>query len=168
MLFISIVSKNDLGDNEFNIHAKPGENPNSVYYSMAFSEDDKMGDDFVVDCFLDSAGTARIGLSYNKGKSNDVLTSNNVDQSILTILSARYLNGVLQCNWKLKEKFTVNKKEYDLKNSYHIFLASGSLENDNGEKQYHDIRTRTPRSVDLASTGSLETKNLKWLIRVHG
>ncbi|KAF7492752.1 hypothetical protein SSS_01270 [Sarcoptes scabiei] len=155
-------------ENLFLIEAKPSDNsPKEIYYSMAFSDDDKMGDDFVVDCLMDSNGIVRVGLSQNKGKSNSP-SSNDLAKSILTQSSAQFVDGILRCRFRLKPKFRFHNKHYDLQEKQFIFLAAGNLENDRGFKHYHDWKTRTSEPIDLASTGSIKIKNFSYLIHLHG
>lgn len=165
------VFKNNQGENEFEIQAKPSvtqQANTNIYYAMAFSEDDKMGDDLVVDCLVDHSGNVRVALSHNVDKSNNPLSLKDDPnfESILTESQGTYLDGFTRCYWKMNQNFKIPNKEYDLRKPYFIFLANGQL--DNGLKEYHDIKVKTSSPVDLASTGSLEIKDLSVLIRIHG
>ena len=131
---------------------------------MGLSEDDKMGDDLVVDCFVNSTGKVNVGLSYNHGKTNEYLNP----AYIISQPLGRFNEGIITCNWKLSRKLLVQGKEFDLINKkYHILLAYGSMEED-GSKNHHDLRTRSAEPVDLASIGQLVSRDLTYLIRIHG
>lgn len=124
-----------------------------------------MGDDFVIDCFVDSNGRANIGLSYNIGQTNEVIDS----KDMLLEQKAQFENGFLKCQFKLKPIFGFRGRQFDLMNKrYHIFIAHGELENNKGSKFHHDLKTRSSEPVNLALVGNLESKDMTYLIRVHG
>nr|XP_027199539.1 putative ferric-chelate reductase 1 homolog [Dermatophagoides pteronyssinus] len=166
------VWKNENGENDFSIQAKQSTMAN-LYYSMALSDDNRMGNDFVVDCLVNSNGHVMVDLSQNFGKSNEQL-SRKEKMDILQEQNGQFIDGIVRCNWRfVPRKFRVGNNDYDIsKRSYHIFLASGSYDTDGQEnhKEYHDIKLRTSEPIDLSSitAGSLQVKDLSVLIRVHG
>ena len=166
------VWKNENGENDFSIQAKQSTMAN-LYYSMALSDDNRMGNDFVVDCLVNSNGHVMVDLSQNFGKSNEQL-SRKEKMDILQEQNGQFIDGIVRCNWRfVPRKFRVGNNDYDIsKRSYHIFLASGSYDSDGQEnhKEYHDIKLRTSEPIDLSSitAGSLQVKDLSVLIRVHG
>ena len=161
----SVTAKQEHGVTEFAFHGKSSLDYMNKYFSMAFSEDDKMGDDLVVDCYTDSTGNVKVGLSYNHGKSNELLNAPNVIQNAI----GQYADGIISCKWNLNKNMLVNGKEFDLVDKkYHILLAHGAVETDEGEKSYHDLRTPSAEPVNLASVGQLSSKDLSYLIRIHG
>lgn len=154
-----------MGITEFLLSSKPSGGHKSKYFSMAFSEDSKMGDDLVVDCLTDSSGNVRVGLSYNHGNSNELLKIPNILRNAI----GKYENGIVTCKWSMEKSVTVNGKKYDLVDKkYHLFLAHGDIESDDGEKDIHSLKMRTAESVNLASVGQLASKDLTYLIRIHG
>ncbi|KAH9497070.1 DOMON domain-containing protein frrs1L, variant 2 [Dermatophagoides farinae] len=169
------VWKNENGENNFSLQAKPSKQSSSMansYYSMALSDDNRMGNDFVVDCLVNSNGRVMVDLSHNIGKSNEPL-SKRERMDILQEQTGQFIDGIVHCKWRLKRQFRIGNKDYDIsKRSYHIFLATGSYDNDGEQnhKEYHDLKLRTSEPVNLSSiiAGSLQVKDLTVLIRVHG
>lgn len=133
---------------------------------MALSLDNKMGNDFVVDCLVESSGKVKLGSSYNNDKKSNELV--NVEDAI-TNEQTMYSNGIVQCKWKMLNAFTVKDIQYDLMDKqYTILLAEGELENDDGFKAYHDLRTLSSQPVNLALVGSVREGSTSYLIQVHG
>ncbi|OTF72519.1 Reeler and DOMON domain containing protein [Euroglyphus maynei] len=169
----ALINENE--ENDFSIQAKQSSSSSTAnsYYSMAFSDDNRMGNDFVVDCLVNSNGRVMIDLSQNIGKSNKPL-SRREKMDILQEQNGQFIDGIVHCNWRLKRQFRLGNKDYDIsKQSYHIFLASGSFDSDGQEnhKEYHDLKLRTSEPIDLSSitAGSLaQVNDLTVLIRIHG
>ncbi len=131
-----------------------------------------MGDDLVVDCSTDQTGSAvHLGLSYNTGRSNEVLDGAEAE-AVLQGGKGAYTDGVISCRWTMAGKVTVgNGRAFDLLNKrYHLLLAHGEM--DDGLKGVHDVKTPSSAGVDLAAAGALvgasATKDLRYLVRVHG
>lgn len=159
---MQIGFSNEQNEKQFEIEAKPATGTGK-YYSAGFSSDNRMGDDFVVDCLIDSRGRAKVGLSFNVGRSNRIISVRNAihDQG------AQYHDGLLRCKWRLNDTFTANGKLFNFdKEKYFLFFAHGEL--DSEAKEYHDLKTRSSEPVNLAIGGSLQEKDLTFLIRIHG
>lgn len=145
--------------------AKPSGDHKGKYYSVGFSHDDSMGDDLVFDCYTDSNGRVKVGMSYNHGKSNEILSGSKIIRDGI----GQYTDGVIQCRWKLDRNIAINGKQYDLVDKkYYMLLAHGTVESDDGEKSYHNLRARSSETVNLASVGQLITRDMTYLIKIHG
>lgn len=139
------------------------------YFSVGFSEDTKMGDDLVVDCMTDASGKISIGLSYNKGRSNEVLEEGAT--RVIEDAHMSFTDGVTTCRWTFAAKVPlVNGKTYDLvEKRYHLLLAQGEM--DGAEKSHHDVKMPSAEAVNLASAVALKassSKDLRFLVKVHG
>lgn len=160
-----LTSKQETDTTEFMIMAKPSGDHKGKYYSVGFSHDDSMGDDLVFDCYTDSNGRVKVGMSYNHGKSNEILSGSKIIRDGI----GQYTDGVIQCRWKLDRNIAINGKQYDLVDKkYYMLLAHGTVESDDGEKSYHDLRARSSETVNLASVGQLITRDMTYLIKIHG
>ncbi|XP_054159261.1 putative ferric-chelate reductase 1 homolog isoform X2 [Oppia nitens] len=137
----------------------------SKYYSMAFSEDTTMGDDLVTDCYVTSDGKPRLSTSYNVGKSNDM---NEEFRISLHSIKTSQNNGVVTCEWKSHRNRTHDGRTFDLKLKYHILLAVGELNSDDGQKSYHDLKLATSEAVSLLQVGAIGTSDPIYFIKIHG
>lgn len=167
--FFSARQDRTSGQTEFTLSGRAPGDHKSKYFSVGFSDDAKMGDDLVVDCMTDASGKVTIGLSYNTGRSNEVLEEGAT--RVLENAQMRYTDGVTTCKWTFAGKVPlVNRKTFDLmEKRYHLLLAQGDM--DGAEKDIHSVKTPSSEPVNLAAAGALtgsSAKDLRFLVRVHG
>ena len=154
------------GLTEFELSAVPrGGGHTLKYFSMAFSTDNKMGDDLVTDCFVTSEGKVKLGSSVNIGKDNQL---NDEYKDSLNPMQNSYSNGVVVCKWKSNRKRTAQGKEWDMSQNYHILLAFGDLKEDTGAKEYHTKRLVSNEPIALEQVGAVSSSDPIYLVRLHG
>jgi hypothetical protein len=123
------------GLTQFEINALVNSNTKK-WFSMGLSEDKKMGSDLVKDCLLLSDGKAKQTLSFNSGKDNELINSNNYLNE-LKEEETNYFDGILTCKWTLNRKILINGKQFDLlSKKYFILLAFGDLLDDQVINQF--------------------------------
>ena len=138
------------------------------YYSMAFSVDTAMGDDLVTDCYVTSDGKVKVGSSINSGGNKDNKLSDEWKDSLHSI-EAGFVDGVVRCKWRSPRKRMASGREWDLLDSkYHVLLAMGNLEDDNGHKSYHEHRLGSNEKINLELMGAISTTDPIYLVRIHG
>lgn len=138
--------------------------PNS-YVAVAFSFDNRMGDDSVTECTLTN-GRVHTYMSYNEGKSNRRIGEG--ESFGLTGTESRFADGQLYCRFTRQSNTTFNGKSFDLsKGDLFLLLARGSASLE--AIQYHSggQRISTAQPVKLAETGSVGA-NRNILVKLHG
>jgi len=120
--------------------------PNFQYMAIGFSEDSKMGDDFVSECVLSPGmrdlSEVEVFSSYNnKGKSNDRTYLNETEHSLTYAdIMGEAENGLLKCSFVQtivpQFKLAAKKRLWNLNRGYHILFATGSAQAD--EINAHD------------------------------
>lgn len=117
------------GTVEFQLIGKTGEaNDTDQWMAMGLSDDDKMGNDSVVECLVFKNGTTRVRNSWN-GFGTNVLINNVV--GVVPSGNASYDNGLMNCKWSRTAHTRVKDTTFDLiANQYYILLAKGKLKNE--------------------------------------
>ncbi|XP_028966478.1 putative ferric-chelate reductase 1 homolog [Galendromus occidentalis] len=128
----------------FELATTAGENH---YAAAAFSDDDRMGNDAVVEC-VDTNGNIEIRESWNKANErvNEVLPTSNIQK-----VSQKSEGGVKSCVWRRPYSTEVGGLNFDLKGRNYIFLASGDVSDQGGGKSKHDEVVASDRPVDLSA-----------------
>ncbi|KAK0181743.1 hypothetical protein PV327_003999 [Microctonus hyperodae] len=137
---------------------------NGKYIAVGLSEDNRMGDDSVVEC-ENRGGQMEIHMSWNKGKSNSRIPT---PVGAISLESSSIENGVLYCKF-LREKSTVIQgRSFNLTTQlFHLLLVSGSDLKPNGVG-FHDLiyaASSSPRR--LSDVGQIAAAS-DIFIRVHG
>ncbi|XP_074113613.1 putative ferric-chelate reductase 1 homolog [Cotesia typhae] len=135
----------------------------SKFVAVGLSEDNKMGEDSVVEC-VDNNGRVEIHMSWNKGKSNSRIAA----LSGLSPVNRSIVNGALYCKFTREKTTLVEGREFDLVNgAYCLLLASGSQLTPNGVG-YHDLVYRaSDKPTKLADIREIVASS-DLLIRIHG
>jgi len=80
----------------------------------------------VAQCYLDTSGSPKFGLSFNdygQHKNGDVQNVTGIQQ-----ISTQFADGILHCVWNRDQNSSVNGQTFDLANNkYYIQLARGAM-----------------------------------------
>lgn len=100
------------------------------WFAVGFSDDTTMGDDGVFEClYQESAGAVDLRQSYNRGKSNRVVS----DSSGTSEVKTSFKEGVIYCGWKQASTLKILSKTLDLLDKeYHLMLARGPFRSTTG------------------------------------
>uniref|UniRef100_A0A0N4Z7U5 DOMON domain-containing protein n=1 Tax=Parastrongyloides trichosuri TaxID=131310 RepID=A0A0N4Z7U5_PARTI len=119
--------------------------PPLQYIAIGFSKDATMGDDYVNECILNTAGNLgesapEVFTSYNKGKSNDRTYLNETEHNILfNDIKGEIVNGRLTCEFTqqiIPQISSKGNRILPLNEKYYILIATGSAQPD--EVNVHD------------------------------
>ncbi|XP_052242636.1 putative ferric-chelate reductase 1 [Dreissena polymorpha] len=105
----------------FDIRAMlPGDN--NQWIALAFSKDDKMGDDSVVQCVANDDGIVDVKHSFNDGKNNI-----KIKQPKLGLLnsSASFVDGVFVCSFQRQRFVPEDERIFDLDQQWTLLFAHG-------------------------------------------
>lgn len=152
------------GDNyQFEIQS---DHNSPAYVAIGLSEDDKMGDDSVMEC-LPQGGTIQAYTSWTRGMPNYGASRDQVPQNIIRLLQGSYEDGVIYCRIERIALSQVQGHTIDLvNNKYHLLVASGSSVRENSVG-YHDIgRIASAEPRFLAEISELSGKSNLFL-RLH-
>ncbi|XP_055318321.1 putative ferric-chelate reductase 1 homolog isoform X3 [Sitodiplosis mosellana] len=149
---------------EFEIKSSPRDNP--AYVAVALSNDDKMGDDSVMEC-VPEAGQIRAYTSWTMPRPNLGVTRQGVPQNMIRLLDASYVDGVIYCRILREPRTNILGNNFDLiNNKYHLLVASGSSLKPNSVG-YHDIgRIASGSPSYLADVGVFGGAS-KLFLRLH-
>jgi len=132
------------------------------YVAVAFSSDNKMGDDSVTECVAVNGRTS-VHASFNDGKRNTRLRES---QEGLSDIEARLVDGNLYCKFSRLSPFTVKDITFDLRKNYYLLLSRGSA-SDSGVGYHERTKAASGRSLQLTEMGAVAAdKDL--LVKVHG
>lgn len=119
--------------------------PPLQYIAIGFSKDASMGDDYVNECVLNTAGnlgevSPEVFTSYNKGKSNDRTYINETEHNTLfSDIKGEIINGRLTCEFVqqiIPQISSKGNRILPLNEKYYILIATGSAQPD--EVNVHD------------------------------
>ncbi|CEF70927.1 DOMON domain-containing protein [Strongyloides ratti] len=119
--------------------------PSLQYIAIGFSKDATMGDDYVNECVLNTAGNLgetlpEVFTSYNKGKSNDRTYLNETEHNTLfSDIKGEIINGRLACEFTqqiIPQISSKGNRILPLNEKYYILIATGSAQPD--EVNVHD------------------------------
>jgi hypothetical protein len=126
-LILGINSNGYVGSNgtvEFELIGKVGEDMDQ-WIATGLSDDDKMGNDSVVECLIFKNGTTLFRNSWNSQFSNYVI---NDIHGIVVSGYVSYHNGLISCKWLRMPYTKVNGMTFNIvDNQYYILLAKGKL-----------------------------------------
>uniref|UniRef100_A0A336L231 CSON001896 protein n=1 Tax=Culicoides sonorensis TaxID=179676 RepID=A0A336L231_CULSO len=142
--------------------------PNAAYVASALSNDNKMGDDSVMECVPERGQGIKAYASWTYSEPKYGVTRENVPQSIVRLLDSSYTNNQIYCRVERDTVSTVRGKNFDLiRNRYNVLVASGSSNKDNSVG-YHDIgRDSTSEARALAEVSNFGAAS-KLFLRLHG
>ncbi|XP_053395614.1 uncharacterized protein LOC123525863 [Mercenaria mercenaria] len=104
----------------FNVRAVLNESLNQ-WIAIAFSADDKMGEDSVIQCVSNDEGVIDIKHSYNDDKNNI-----RVEQAKLGLrnTTARFVDGIFECSF-VRDRHVDDERIFDLDRDWNIHFAHG-------------------------------------------
>ncbi|XP_037946002.1 putative ferric-chelate reductase 1 homolog isoform X1 [Teleopsis dalmanni] len=140
---------------------------NAAYVALGLSDDNKMGDDLVIEC-VPQNGQISAYSSYTAGGPNYAATRAGVPQNTHRLLDYSLIDGVIYCKVQREPVTIVKDKMFDLINSkYHLLVAAGRSLKESGVG-YHDIgRLPSAQPINLAVVQDLSGSSVL-LLRLHG
>ncbi|KAK4883790.1 hypothetical protein RN001_000061 [Aquatica leii] len=150
--------------NQYEIELKATGSPKWV--GLGLSNDNKMGDDSVVECVNEGNGIkAYMSWTTPRPKLGVFRVPNN--QEGIRLLTGSFVDDTLHCRILRDAKTTVNNVVFDLiKNKYHLLIAAGSSLK-NVSVGFHDLAyLPSSSSLYLSDTGRVEGAS-KLLIHLH-
>jgi len=167
----AFVTWKKVGDrNVFQLVGIPGSMARG-YIALGLSDDDKMGQDSIVGCWIQSNGQATVSRFYNNPSyANEPVDDSNLG---LPVKSASLIDGYLFCDFEQTDH-SWKDINVDFKNSYHFLLARGSssthrLEVHDGGKVASDGKlSMTDEEVVLPSTTTKVDNGSPLLFQFHG
>ncbi|CAG9761930.1 unnamed protein product [Ceutorhynchus assimilis] len=160
----SAVAVSVAGDKyDFELKAESG----AAWVGVGLSDDDRMGDDSVIECVKRGNGIAAF-MSYTKGKPNYGAPRLSNPQLGIQILNGSIIDGTIYCRVRRDALTNVNGTIFDLlSQKYYLLIASGSKVRANSVA-FHDLSyLASAESQALSDVSSLAPKS-KLLIRLHG
>jgi hypothetical protein len=129
---LGINSDGYVGSNgtvEFELIGKAGDGKDmDQWIATGLSDDNKMGNDSVVECVIFKNGTTLFRNSWNSGHNNYVI---NDVHGIVVSGNVSYDNGLISCKWIRMPYTKVEGMTFDIvDNKYYILLAKGKLANE--------------------------------------
>ncbi|XP_034935155.1 putative ferric-chelate reductase 1 homolog [Chelonus insularis] len=135
------------------------------YIAVGLSNDNKMGDDSVVECIKEN-DTVSLHMSWNYGRDN---MRNSTPDGIVSLEKTSVENGLLYCRFVRNGKTVIQDEIFDLiEKNYYLLLAAGSKLKHTSEVGFHDIiyvASDTPKK--LADIGKIMAASDAY-IRIHG
>ncbi|XP_071983070.1 putative ferric-chelate reductase 1 [Engystomops pustulosus] len=119
--------------------------PTPGYVAIGFSDDNKMGNDDVYICTMNSLGNILVQHGYNTEKIAPTIRNTNSAGSIV----ASYENGVLRCSFITNISISTQQRASG-SSSYYVFLVNGPS-SANGQIQQHTRTLISTSKVDLSS-----------------
>lgn len=138
-----------------------------AYVALGLSEDDKMGDDSVMECIPEN-GRIALHLSWTTPRPNLGTTRDGVPQNIARLISSSYVNGTIYCKIERDPNSSMKGKNFDLiSNKYYLLLAAGGSLKERGVG-YHNLgRLQSGKALNLAVVESIAGASTL-LLRLHG
>lgn len=138
-----------------------------AWVGVGLSDDDKMGDDSVIECIKDGS-SVKPYLSWTTPRPNlNAVRITNPQQGI-QLINSNVIDGALYCKVLRDTKTTINDKEFDLVNTkYYLLIATGETLKDNGVG-YHDFRRLASSSSRYLSDVTDVAGASPILLRLHG
>ena len=144
------VSSFQFSERYLEIKLRHNKTENSMYIAIAFSDDQKMGNDLVFACSpaWESKAAIKVFWNQNWDYNSEFLYG---QQDLIKDPSTTWEGSLFTCMLSLDKVVTAKGKRFELECGYHILLAAGSV---NGAKIYQHM----DRS---ASTSRFKTSKLK-------
>ncbi|KAG5873690.1 hypothetical protein JTB14_016858 [Gonioctena quinquepunctata] len=141
-------------------------NENAAWVGVGLSQDEKMGDDSVIECVRSGSGVAHyMSWTGTKPYRADRLTNPHLG---IELLNASVVDGVIYCKVRRNPVTTVNGVNFNLvSESYNLLIASGSTAEENSV-DYHNIAFLASGKPQALSDTSEVKAASKLLIRLHG
>ncbi|XP_022913819.1 putative ferric-chelate reductase 1 homolog [Onthophagus taurus] len=137
------------------------------WVGVGLSQDDKMGDDSVIECVKDSSGGVQAYMSWTNPRPNLGVFRPN-DQRGIKLLSSSIEDGAIFCRVQRDAITTVNDVQFDLVNTKYNLLVAAGKSIDANKVGYHDVsRLASGDKLLLSDISSLEGAS-KILLRLHG
>lgn len=152
----------------YEFEVKSGQsNEKPAYVAVGISEDDKMGDDFVMECIPEN-NKVQLYSSWTTGNPNYGLSRDGVPQDQARLTRGSYVNGTIYCKIEKTAVSYIRGRKLDLiNNKYHILVASGTKLKPSSAG-YHDIgRLASAQPISLAIVQNLSGASTL-LLRLHG
>ncbi|KAL3869813.1 hypothetical protein ACJMK2_042447 [Sinanodonta woodiana] len=96
--------------------------PANQWIAIAFSDDDKMGEDSVMQCVSDEGNIIRVKQSYNKGKNNFEVAS--ATKGIYNV-TASFVDGILSCEFTRERIIHDEPEIFNLDRKWKLLFAQG-------------------------------------------
>ncbi|XP_066143030.1 putative ferric-chelate reductase 1 homolog [Euwallacea fornicatus] len=141
--------------------------PSAAWVGVGLSEDDKMGDDSVIEC-VKRGNTVAAYMSYTNGAPNYGAPRLSNPQLGIQLLNFSLVDGAIYCKVRRDVLTDVNGKTFDLiGKKYNLLIAAGSSVKQNSVG-FHDVTyAASAESQALADVSALAAKS-KLLVRLHG
>ncbi|XP_073846110.1 putative ferric-chelate reductase 1 homolog isoform X2 [Musca autumnalis] len=140
----------------------------AAYVALGLSEDDKMGDDLVIECVPQNGKVSMYSSLTSAPPKGYGVSRQGVPQNTARLVESSLINGVIYCKVERDPLTQVGNKVFDLiNNKYYLLLAAGTGLKENGVG-YHDIgRIPSDKAINLAELADLGGAS-KLLLRLHG
>ena len=144
------VSSFQFSERYLEIKLRHNKTENSMYIAIAFSDDQKMGNDLVFACSPSWGSKAAVKVFWNQKWDcySEILHG---QQDLIKDPYSTLEDSNFSCIFSLDKLVTVKGKRFEFECGYHILLATGQV---NGAKiEYHKEKT--------ASTSTFKTSKLR-------
>lgn len=138
---------------------------NASYIAAGISEDDSMGDDFVIECVKgsESVDVFTSLTSVEKTQSKRIFEPSGLVKTLSTSLT----DNRIYCRVACTSAFIFQHLKINLTSErYHLMVATGKLVNRNSIG-HHEDRAVSKHKIDLNKGGSVSVKSKFW-IQIHG
>lgn len=143
------------------------------YISVAFSQDNKMGDDETITCVAKDNITA-IQRGYNEGLVNERRRITNI-----TDVHVKCQDGVIYCSFVRPLSMTVlvhdplkgtqQTRTFDLSDNYYIFLAWGDVFQDTDTPMKHvELPLVSLHAINFTQFGMIGASSVPLMVQIHG
>jgi len=151
------------GKNVFQLSGTPG--GRQGYVAVGYSNDEKMGEDSVVGCAVDSSGQASVKRYYNPAQYNEI--HSNVGEGLQNQI-AKIEEGHLFCTFE-QDDHEINKIHVQFQKSYYLLLSRAGSVSPDGLSQ-HDTQDKvvSPQAVHISENIILGASANNWLVQLHG
>ncbi|XP_036411278.1 putative ferric-chelate reductase 1 [Megalops cyprinoides] len=134
--------------------------PSSGYVAIGFSDDQRMGNDDIYICGLDSNGNIQVQHAYSTGRyAPEILPPGNI-----SVTENSFQNGIIRCSFTSGNAITTQRSATSSP-VYYIMYAYGP--SSNGDILEHTGTFISDSKVDLSSPLSVNTK-VPDIVRAHG
>nr|CDJ97351.1 DOMON domain containing protein [Haemonchus contortus] len=153
----------------------PTKQTSSVYLALGFSNDDKMGQDNVIECSALTSAQLSMKFSYNPTTRNiRIPGEETIRSTYFQNETATFTDGMMYCSAVVTVSGWTNNSEvftYDPNKEYYLFLATGQA-TASGLTQHTGKAISTPRqlsdySTDASGTSGLSPNVKQRLIKAH-
>ncbi|XP_030765696.1 putative ferric-chelate reductase 1 homolog [Sitophilus oryzae] len=139
---------------------------NAAWVGVGLSDDDKMGDDSVIECVKRGNGVAAY-MSYTTAPNYGAPRLANPQLGI-QLLNSSLVDGTIYCKVRRDVSTNVNGRFYDLvSGKYNLLIAAGSSVKPNSVSFHDIVYLASAEPQALADVSALAAKS-KLLIRLHG